>query len=486
MKKVLFTSFLLFNVIKSYSQNYTSIGDGLWTNTTNWNNISGAGSSTPPTDGTHASGTITMDNILYTSSDYSGGGATLNISAGKTLTINGNFISTTGTMNISGNLIITGNTDFKGTVNLALGATLTMGGDLKLSAGSVFNVNGSTSMTNSSSLTILNGTLQINPGGAFKTEGNVIVNTNNYLIVGTNVLPPSYSDLVIKGDLDSYNGGDVTVQKNGRVAIGGDLTDHFFNATFDIKNGGQAYIGDDIVFLWAGSQIKNANTSSPYGLYVNDVTYTLPPLSNASTNLTDKTTMESLNDPFAQWVANSLSNPLPVEWKSVSIKKYEGNVLISWGTYSEKNNAYFEIEKSVDGLTWEIIGKINGSGTTSVETNYSFSDEAPAVGLNYYRIKQVDFDGKFDYSAIAVINIEEKSIITGLYPNPNDGTFSLALDDVEIDNVSIKTTQGIVINANLTKTQNGYEVELVNPLAGFYTVTVTSQNLTYQAKFIVK
>lgn len=484
MKNIAIGLFCFLFSVTLKAQNFTSLSGTSWTTAANWSVTSGCCATTPQSGGY---GSTTVNHNFTIASSYDVGSSTMTIAAGKTVTVTGNFLSSTATVTVNGNLIITGDADFKGPVNVESGGTITIGGDLKLSSGSSFNVNGSAIVTSSTSLTTLNGLLQINPGGVFKTGGDVRVNTSNFLIVGTNVNPPPYADFVAKGNVNSYSSGDITVQKNGRFAIGGDLNDHFYiNTVFDVKNGGQAYIGDDINYFGIGSQIKNANTSSPYGLYVNDNTFSTPIVTTVTTNRTNKATMESTNDPFAQWVETSLSTPLPVKWKSISAQNNENGVLISWGTYSEKNNAYFEVEKSLNGLKWEVIGNVAGSGTTSNETNYSFLDENTESGLTYYRIKQVDYDGQFDYSSIAVINIEAKKFIKGLYPNPNNGTFTIALDENEVDAISIKTAQGVLVSAKLTKTQSGYEVELENPSSGFYTISISSNNKIHQTKFLVK
>ncbi|WP_367389278.1 T9SS type A sorting domain-containing protein [Lewinella sp. LCG006] len=110
---------------------------------------------------------------------------------------------------------------------------------------------------------------------------------------------------------------------------------------------------------------------------------------------------------------------LPVTLKIISVKAEETYINLSFTTATETNNAYFHIERSTDSRNWEKLGSIAGAGTTQEEQHYQFLDVAPAPGLNYYRIKQVDYDGSFSYSSIVSARWEGK-INVQLYPNPTD------------------------------------------------------------------
>lgn len=87
---------------------------------------------------------------------------------------------------------------------------------------------------------------------------------------------------------------------------------------------------------------------------------------------------------------------LPVELVSFSAEKHKNSNVISWITASEKNNDYFLIEKSLDGENWRPIGKVSGAGNSSEMISYSLKDENVDDVVNYYRLTQVDFDGKFE------------------------------------------------------------------------------------------
>jgi hypothetical protein len=112
------------------------------------------------------------------------------------------------------------------------------------------------------------------------------------------------------------------------------------------------------------------------------------------------------------------STTLPVEITSFNAIAQNNKVMLNWITGSELNNQYFEIEKSNNGNQYEPIGRVAGKGTTSQTNSYSFTDHAPLAMINYYRLKQVDIDNRYKYSAVVTIKLDgklKKSI--NIFPN---------------------------------------------------------------------
>jgi hypothetical protein len=120
---------------------------------------------------------------------------------------------------------------------------------------------------------------------------------------------------------------------------------------------------------------------------------------------------------FSTFTINGSSAPntaLPVEFLFFAASVNNQNqVVLNWATASELNNDYFTVERSVDGFSWEIVTIVQGNGTTPVRNDYSAIDTRPYSGLSYYRLKQTDFDGAFDYANIVSVFIDgvEKSLI---------------------------------------------------------------------------
>ncbi len=93
--------------------------------------------------------------------------------------------------------------------------------------------------------------------------------------------------------------------------------------------------------------------------------------------------------------------PLPIELTAFRAEAIDGrSAKLSFSTATERNNNFFVVERSQDGTRFGPIGQVQGAGNSSVPQHYTYSDEHPAKGLNFYRLKQVDFDGQFSYSPV--------------------------------------------------------------------------------------
>jgi hypothetical protein len=115
----------------------------------------------------------------------------------------------------------------------------------------------------------------------------------------------------------------------------------------------------------------------------------------------------------------SSSIVIPVTWLDFSAKsKTNGTVDLNWSTATERQNSHFDIQRSANGRNWKSIGTVKGSGSSAVKRSYNFTDDAPLSNVNYYRLKQVDFDGKFDYSTTIAVNMRTGGKGLSVYPNP--------------------------------------------------------------------
>lgn len=109
----------------------------------------------------------------------------------------------------------------------------------------------------------------------------------------------------------------------------------------------------------------------------------------------------------------------PVEWLSFDAEVEGQSVVLQWATATEINNDFFAIERSVDGLAYTTLGTVAGSGTSQEVLQYTFKDIEPVRGNNFYRIRQVDFDGAFDFSDVVSIELTADAIASiRMYPNP--------------------------------------------------------------------
>lgn len=109
--------------------------------------------------------------------------------------------------------------------------------------------------------------------------------------------------------------------------------------------------------------------------------------------------------------------PLPIELASFRVEAAGHTHVLDWACVSEINTAYFDIERSANGRDFKSIGRTNAAGTTEATTNYHFVDAQPLQGMNYYRLKQVDRDGKYAFSKVLSIQNSGAAEIR-VYPNP--------------------------------------------------------------------
>ena len=107
---------------------------------------------------------------------------------------------------------------------------------------------------------------------------------------------------------------------------------------------------------------------------------------------------------------------LPVDFRSLNASLQGNTVILQWETHSEKNNDYFQVQRSSESLSkWESIGIKPGVGQSDVPVHYSFEDLTPVAGRLYYRLKQIDYDGTSSYSEIEQVIVPHPS---SPYPNP--------------------------------------------------------------------
>ncbi len=185
------------------------------------------------------------------------------------------------------------------------------------------------------------------------------------------------------------------------------------------------------------------------------------------------------------------STTLPVEISSFNAVVKNSKVILNWTTESEYNNAYFEIEKSINGNEYEAIGRIVGKGTTSQTVHYSFTDPAPLSMINYYRLKQVDIDNRYKYSAVVTIKLDgklEKSI--NIFPNPVSDkiNFRISSDISAKGFINITDALGQSIyrrNESFVRGDNVFALNsLKNLPKGVYTLQVVFDKEILFTKFI--
>jgi len=158
---------------------------------------------------------------------------------------------------------------------------------------------------------------------------------------------------------------------------------------------------------------------------------------------------------------------LPVELVRFTSKLVDDAVVLNWKTASEMNNAGFEIQKSKDGKAFKHLSFVEGKGSTDLANNYSFQDKEVKKGETYYyRLKQIDFDGRFEYSNIVNVAISSQFEISELYPNPNfDGEVMVDLNLNESHKswaISVYDVTGKILLTENRVVETGQSVQTFN------------------------
>lgn len=118
---------------------------------------------------------------------------------------------------------------------------------------------------------------------------------------------------------------------------------------------------------------------------------------------------------------------LPVKWSSFTAQKQQQAVLLSWTSTQEQNSRYFIVERSPDGLRYDSIGLVMAKGTASAPSSYYYSDKLPLPGTGFYRLKQTDRDGGFQYSAVVKVGGDRNDAQFAIVQNPVQSTLQLSI-----------------------------------------------------------
>jgi hypothetical protein len=134
------------------------------------------------------------------------------------------------------------------------------------------------------------------------------------------------------------------------------------------------------------------------------------------------------------WALAYDNSPLPIELIHFTAEPtHERHVRCAWTTATELNNDHFTIERSRDGLSFEAIGTMPGAGTSMAPRDYEWPDRTPYSGLSYYRLRQTDIDGTSTLSQVVPVWLDHQGPVIAVFPNPNNGTFTIARGAAEED-----------------------------------------------------
>ncbi len=189
----------------------------------------------------------------------------------------------------------------------------------------------------------------------------------------------------------------------------------------------------------------------------------------------------------------TVSDFVPVELTSFAANVNDGFVTLNWATASETNNKVFEIQRKSENSEYVTIGYVDGAGTTTEKQDYSYTDRTVKTGTYSYRLKQIDFDGRYEYSPEVEVDVKAPLSfeLQQNYPNPFNPTTNIKYNIPTASNVklSVFNTVGeeVAVLVNGFVPEGRYEVtfDASSLPSGLYICKLQSGNLVQTTKMML-
>ena len=455
----------------------------------------------------------------FTEAEFAAGGTfgeTCVLEVGNNITITGDVIWTGGTLTIednpspgdiiiaaSGSLTVNagtvqtgditdGSLEVNGDLTIASGATVSIHDEIHIENGGTADISGRLERLEAATGPITS-SIFIDGGGSITVNSTGVLSTNSSTVPEGGSGFGSWDALYVEGTLVSagtiyamdfvmngtdgegtaqiLNGGVVNANDNLQVYNGGEITIEFgatVNAADDVYND-NGLAGPDFPFgtqglinvygdLNVGGDLTIYNTTPDSGLLGGgtiDVSGTYA--DNECPGVGDF--CSCLGSPV---ISCSGIGPLPVTWTSFSVQlSNSGEALLEWATATEINNEGFYVEKSQNGIEFTMIGFVEGQGNSTELNSYTYSDPELFSGYYYYRLKQVDYDGAYEYSKLVVLYVDglklNRQVV--VYPNPTTGEIQLlGLVDDSYNLLLYSNTGQVLLHAPAIRMRNIEEV----------------------------
>ena len=402
--------------------------------------------------------TLICSNVTEVGNKFTNNGG--NVTFNDETTIDGNLENNNGTITFNSNSTINGNvTNNNASAVLNFNADTEITGFIKLNSSSTLNMASGVEAN-------VGGNFTANSGSTFYNEGRINVDGNF-----------------------TNNGG--TIQNDGITDIAGNFT----------QNGG-TFTNDGVMVVEGNFRVNGGGTVNGSGLLrTNNITnYGTISGSNDICGLDDSTNPSTTGGGAVSgsttYCTESASAALPIDLAFFNAEKHLGYVHFSWKTYSEINNDYFQIEWSENGATFKVLKQIKGAGNSNYPLNYEWSTSEQEVSNGYFRLKQVDFDGKYSYSKTVSINSSASSIKNGtfsLYPNPLVGQklkvdvndFEVATYKAEVVDLKGQVLSAKIFTVSEKNVRRTYEVEHLILPKGVYFVRIQGDHFYEMQRLIV-
>jgi len=457
-------------------------------------------------------GTMTVTSSVNDGLRLQEGGLFTNTSSGVlnivTAGDEGIIFENTGTISNSGMIEVLNSVDHA--VEMKSGGTLTnnAGGTFKITtpgdkgivmvAGTTLNNSGTIDVDGSvkEGIDMVDGTFNNNTGGVYKARnvgddgleinGPAIFNNDGHLDIdgsGSEDIEVFYGpNSEFPGINNTANSTLTPGSSPGDLEIKGDYDLGATTITFEI-DGTTPIVEYDQILNTAGTNFININTAKAivdFGSFVPSVGDDFQLIDGSGITIGSFSSVTILPASIVATVTNTgtemqivVTEILPVEFAKFEAKETSRGNRLDWQTASEINNEGFNIERSIDGRNWSKLGTVKGQGESHKIVEYTFLDKLPSQGVNYYRLKQLDFDGNFDYSDIVSVTNRETKNIVNIYPNPVNNTLF-----IESNNTNLQL-ELYDVNGQLIWQNNGVDTKQIpfnNFEKGIYFLEIVNNN----------
>jgi hypothetical protein len=392
--------------------------------------------------------------------------------------------------------------DFASVMNIRAGSKIYITkSELILHGYALFTVAGHIELIDGNAITYSSGGMTLTSTGIFATRDTDGTNDGVFTMSGGGGTLTNNGQVYLESL--SASGGSYTVNDNNIVFIKNMRSGSFDdgNNTINVSATGTLYYCQNPVRQEAGRGVLGTVATGGklyYSTAADSYPSTLPntnlgsgqpemDYSVSNADQIDMATVGYTSCPDAY--SDRLSAALPIELMYFHGKDMKEFIFLNWATASETNNDFFNILRSYDGISFENIAKIDGSGTTTSVHYYAYKDYDAKTGMNYYKLKQTDFDGKNVDSKIISIGRNDFDYNIMIYPIPARSTnIKLGVNkDIGTINVKCIDASGHVLFTAVvdTKELSEYNLGQFNMPSGTYFIKVETDNAVYIKEIIV-
>jgi hypothetical protein len=375
---------------------------------------------------------------------------TFNIASNATLVVNRNVILQNVTFN-GGHVIVANNS-----ITLQ-----TSGGGRSYFNNTDFVFNNGSTLTGSAPMVLTNTDFTFKNTGGFVSQQSLDLTNSHINFYGDTYMLATGGPISLRSN-SMLIAGDGTLSSDANIIIFGPQVTLYDNSSMIAANNNNYY------YNWAPY----------YGDATHKYTYTLLSGLNCGGSYPNNCALATVYGPASMLPSGVISgNILPVVLSDFSARLVNNRTELNWTTDQENNSARFEVERSTDGTNWITIATVAAKGTSTTQSKYAAIDRSPAAGTNYYRLKMVDLDNRYDFSAVKSVHGIAVAKVR-VYPNPAISSVNISLP-ASATAVRLVNTAGQVLQERRGVTGNStLSLEVSSYTAGTYMVQVINTDGT--------